>query len=398
MLLFPVFANNANLRADPFTMRQAILVVFLFCCSINLRADSLYVRKIVDTLCSRHFFGRGYVNDGMSKAASFIENEMKRIGLSVQQQSFEYPVNTFPGNMYLSVNDRMLRPGSDFLVSANSKGCQSSGALVQVDSNTFINRENKVLFQTSGKLTWTVAKDQLDYTTLQLSGTTSTPTSYECNITNLVNQHFKAGNIVGFIKGNVKADSLIIFTAHYDHLGGMGNQVFFPGANDNAAGVATMLDMAQWFMMHPPAYSMMFIAFAGEEAGLIGSKYFTEHPLIDLKKISFLINLDLVGTGDEGITVVNATEYPGAFVMLQSINDSEKLLSSINSRGKAANSDHYWFTEKGVPSFFIYTMGKRKDYHDVNDMAVTLPLYSTNNLEQLLIRFTGRLMERTTVH
>ena len=75
---------------------------------------------------------------------------------------------------------------------------------------------------------------------------------------------------------------------------------------------------------------------------------------VPLKKIRFLTNTDLAGTGEEGITVVNATEFPTEFEWMKKINEEQKLLVAVNARGKAANSDHYFFTEKGVPSFFFY--------------------------------------------
>jgi Zn-dependent M28 family amino/carboxypeptidase len=155
-----------------------------------------------------------------------------------------------------------------------------------------------------------------------------------------------------------------------------------------------LLDLAKKYAAAPPAYSVAFIAFAGEEAGLIGSKYFTGQPLVPLQQIRFLLNLDLVGNGDEGITVVNATEYPDAFSLLQDISHSKNLIKNVEPRGKAANSDHHWFTEKGVPSFFIYTLGQRKDYHDVNDIASTLKLNITDALETLLVGFTKAVMNK----
>ena len=136
----------------------------------------------------------------------------------------------------------------------------------------------------------------------------------------------------------------------------------------------------------------MFICFAGEEAGLLGSKYFTEHPLIPLQKIRFLTNVDLVGTGVEGITVVNATEFAKEFEWLKQINAEHQLLAKINARTKAANSDHYWFTEKGVPAFFIYTLGGIKAYHDVFDKAATLPLNEYEDLLKFIVGFNKKLM------
>lgn len=197
----------------------------------------------------------------------------------------------------------------------------------------------------------------------------------------------------GWVKGTLKPDSVIVISAHYDHLGGMGEDTYFPGANDNASGIALLLGLARYYAANPQPYTIAFICFAGEEAGLKGSKYFTENPLIPLRNIRFLLNLDLTGTGDEGITVVNAAEFSKEFAQLNEINDAKKLLVKINARGKAANSDHYWFSEKGVRAFFIYTLGGIKAYHDVFDKAGTLPLTEYEDLFKLIVKFNEKLMQ-----
>ena len=76
----------------------------------------------------------------------------------------------------------------------------------------------------------------------------------------------------------------------------MGKDTFFPGANDNASGVSMLLNLAKYYKAHPANYSIAFIFFSGEEAGLLGSKYYSEHPIFPLSKIKFLVNLVLLGT------------------------------------------------------------------------------------------------------
>jgi aminopeptidase YwaD len=174
-------------------------------------------------------------------------------------------------------------------------------------------------------------------------------------------------------------------------LGRLGNAAYFPGANDNASGVSMLLNLAKTIKLNPLKYNVVFILFAGEEAGLLGSHYFVDHPIFPLNKIKFLVNLDLNGTGDDGATVVNSTIYTSAFDKLKKINDDQRLLSQLKTRGKAANSDHYWFTEKGVPAFFIYTMGGISAYHDIYDRPETLPLTKYKELHQLLLNFMQQL-------
>jgi len=175
-------------------------------------------------------------------------------------------------------------------------------------------------------------------------------------------------------------------------LGGIGNQFYFPGANDNASGISLLLSLAKHFAdTNNTKYSIVFIAFAAEELGLLGSKYFVEHSPIDLKKIKFVINLDMVGTGEEGIKIVNSTVHSKQFEILTTINDSTKYISNIYKRGDAANSDHYYFHKAGVPSFFIYTLGGSSEYHNEKDKPNRLSLHAYSGLYKLLIEFINKI-------
>ncbi|HET6994817.1 MAG TPA: M28 family peptidase [Chitinophagaceae bacterium] len=380
-------------------MKKTIFWVMLLAGYNSFAQDLAFGKKMVDTLTSPAFWGRGYTKDGMKKAADYLASQFQAYGIKPMQgsdfyQKFSYPVNTFPGKMEVNINDKDLTPGKDYIVAAESKGVKGKGELERVDSVQFVNKQNRVLVKLENKLTMEVTPEEANYTLILVDRNAfrETPGSIKVNIENDYVRNFKASNICGIVQGTVKPDSVILITAHYDHLGGMGKDTYFPGANDNASGVSLLLNLAHYYATHPQPYSIGFILFAGEEAGLIGSKYFTEHPLVPLRNIRFLINTDLAGTGDEGITVVNATEYPKEFAMMNAVNDENKLLVKINSRGKAANSDHYFFTEKGVPSFFFYTMGGIKAYHDVFDKAETLPLNEHEDLFKLVVKFNEKLM------
>jgi Zn-dependent M28 family amino/carboxypeptidase len=140
-----------------------------------------------------------------------------------------------------------------------------------------------------------------------------------------------------------------------------------------------------------PAYSVVFIAFGAEEAGLIGSRYFAEHPLVALTRIRFLVNLDLLGTGDEGITVVNGQLLPDAYQVLTGLNNAHHFVANLAARGRAANSDHFPFSERGVPAFFLYTRGGIKAYHDVQDQTATLPLTAFTGAFGLIREFLNAM-------
>jgi Zn-dependent M28 family amino/carboxypeptidase len=167
----------------------------------------------------------------------------------------------------------------------------------------------------------------------------------------------------------------------------LGSTVYFPGANDNASGIALLLNLLHYYSIHPSRYSILFVAFSAEEAGLLGAAQFVRNPPCKLTAIKFLINFDLVGTGDEGIKVVNGSVYTNEFARLRMINDRDALVPKVEARGKACNSDHCVFSEKGVPCFYIYTLGGIKAYHDPDDRAQTLPLTEFADLFRLTIRF-----------
>jgi aminopeptidase YwaD len=360
--------------------------------------DISYNRKIVDTLTSPYFWGRGYTKDGMKKAADFLSGEFKNTGLlpldkKTFLQKFSFSVNTFPGKMEVEVNGKKLVPGIDFIVGADSHSGKAAGKLDHRDSATFVDAENKIVVKLENKLTWDAAQTQEDYDLIQLDKKrfTEFPKNIKINIEAKLIKKFDAANICAMVTGTEKPDSFIFITAHYDHLGGMGSETYFPGANDNASGVALLLSLAKYYAAHPQKYSIGFILFAAEEIGLLGSKYYTEHPIVPLKNIRFLTNTDLAGTGEDGMTVVNATIFEKEFTLMNKINNENKYLVSIGARGKAANSDHYWFTEKGVPSFFFYTKGGIAAYHDVFDKAATLPLNEQADLMQLMIKFNESL-------
>lgn len=415
-------------------------LIFIFLASIAY-AQKDYARKVVDTLASPYMAGRGYVNKGDKKAAKYIINEFKGSGLlpigNSYEQKFKFSVDTYIKPWGLILDGHPAVPGQDYIVVPSSPTTNGTFPVVLFDRTTYLDKEKLreflskdysnsfVLVDDSGA-TDRKEKDVWESTrfnpfkakgviilcnklTQEMSDTLSKyvliyamrssfplrPKSVRINIKNKFIKNYTSQNLIGYIKGNVQPDSFIVFSAHYDHLGRMGN-IYFPGANDNASGVAMLLSLARYFGQHKEnlKYSLVFIAFSGEEIGVLGSKYYTEHPLFPLSKIRFLVNMDIMGTGDEGITVVNGPVYDTPFKDLKRINDSLHLLKEIRPRGATANSDHYFFYIKHVPDFFIYTMGGIKAYHDIYDRRETLPLTNFDDVFKLLINFTDDICNR----
>lgn len=419
------------------SLRETSILIILV--STAFAQDIDQARTVINDLCAPQLFGRGYVNNGDEAAAHYLRNKLEKMGVTAYDfnyyQDFKFNVNTFPGAMQVEIDGKNLKPGIDFIITPESRGTKGTYEIVKLDKEIIgntakmeafektdkkgkallldssgFNKEQKeyflkaeknaweakvVIIVVSEKLTWGVSQEVSFFTGLHILKN-SLPADAEkikLNIENKFLPKYRSQNILGFVEGKTQPDSSIVFTAHYDHLGMMGKETIFPGANDNASGTALVLALAEHYAKpeNKPDYTMVFIFFGAEEAGLTGSKFYTENPVFPLKEIKFLINIDLAGTGEEGITVVNGSVFENQFKKLTEINEAKKYFTQIKARGKAANSDHYHFTEKGVPAFFIYTMGGIKAYHDVYDKPETLPLTEFQDLFRLLTDFVKKI-------
>lgn len=206
----------------------------------------------------------------------------------------------------------------------------------------------------------------------------------------IVTAGYQSQNVCGYIPGEV--DTMIVFTAHYEHLGMNGDTIFY-GAHDNASGTAAVMDLARMFNLHRGHYTYVFLLFGGEESGLIGSRYFTDNPLVELSKVKLLINIDLFCGGSEGLMVVNANSRETSHFVdqLQHINDERGFAAKIARRDNAANSDHYFFTPH-CPAIFIYTLGgPMGGYHSPTDTCDACGLGNYHNFMMLLRIFLEQM-------
>ncbi len=410
------------------------LTIFLLSFQQSISQTEKEAREILNIICSEDFHGRGYAMGGAEKTAEFIEKRLKKSGLKkfnkTYFQKFKIHVNTFSGSNYLRLNNKNLIPGVDYLISASSDSVSGKFPLAIINAD-LINEPEKfkefirsdfsdkiilidtfglhrksfndayrliteknilkakgIIKITKGNLTYVPSKIRKTFPVIILKKISlpSNPKNVQIDIDSKYYPSYETQNIIGYIKG--KSDTSIVLSAHYDHIGTMGKDVYFPGANDNGSGVASLLILAKYFSKQKkPKYNIVFMFFSSEELGLLGSHYYTQHPVFPLSKIKFLINLDMVGSGDKGIKVVNGSVFKDRFNQLVEINNKNNYLPAVKIRGKAANSDHYFFFEEGVPSFFIYTLGKYKEYHNIFDTPDKLPLSKFEGLMNLLIDF-----------
>ena len=184
-------------------------------------------------------------------------------------------------------------------------------------------------------------------------------------------------NVVGYIDNN--AANTIVIGAHFDHLGEGGEGSLYTGkepaihngADDNASGVALLLNLAEEFSKDSEEYNQLnylFIAFSGEEKGLWGSNYYCKNPTIDLMEVSYMINFDMVGRFDDskGLAINGIGTSPFWKDALKSAN--EQNLKLITTESGVGPSDHTSFYLQDLPVLHFFT-GQHEDYHKPSDDA-----------------------------
>ena len=413
-----------------FIKAYLVFVIVVSFASQSFGQDILFAKKTISDLCSQNFYGRGYTHKGVNLAAKYIADVLSEIGAekvsSTYFQDFEMPVCIIKGLKEVVIGGKELKPGLDFVIHPGSKSCSGEFDLLWLTKENIKSLKTIKLTNTflvidtalSNEKTLKESIDNITYTnpyhargiitlikkeTMQIQQSDPIPwVSMEIKADSVPNlsktiklsfsseliSNYKTQNVISKISGDV--DTSIVFTAHYDHLGELGT-AYFPGANDNASGITMLLDICKTFSKQKPHYTLYFIFFTGEEIGLIGSSYFVKHPLFPLDKIRFLLNLDVIGSGEDGITMVNSSVFTKEYNLVKQINEEYNYVPVVKVRGTANNSDHAPFYNKGVKSFFVYAQGKTGPYHNPNDTPENLSLGKYENIVKLLIDFVNKL-------
>ena len=195
----------------------------------------------------------------------------------------------------------------------------------------------------------------------------------------------KGQNVLGYIEGTDKKDELVVISAHYDHLGKRGNDIY-NGADDNASGTSTVMEIASAFKTakdegEGPRRSILCLLVTGEEKGLLGSQYYAEDPLFPLANTVANVNIDMVGRvdklhmDDENYIYVIGSDRLSTDLheINESVNQKYSQLTldykynDANDRNRYYNrSDHYNFAKNGIPAIFYFN-GTHNDYHRTSD-------------------------------
>ena len=376
------------------TLAAALVLV----CSMQpaLAQNLPYFKRIVKELSSAKYQGRGYARGGANKAGKYLAREFEKAGVDeVTLQPFTIDINTFCGAMEMRADGRKLRPGVDFSMREYSPGVHGEFPVYYVDTLNFDG--DRLLAElarpeNAGCMVccdfWFTYKHREVFSKLQKAGECAnagllytweapikfykaygekvvdkpivwvTPEAIEgvkrvkLNVDNEFLEDYGLFNVIAKVEG-ARHDSCYVFTAHYDHLGNLGPRVFYPGANDNASGTATILTLAGHYARNRPQFDMYFLAFSGEDANLRGSTYYVEHPVVPLEQIKFLFNIDMIGDDNPAIYCELSDAGMKQFSKFEEVNASQHLFTKIDRGELAANSDHYPFAERGVPCIFL---------------------------------------------
>ncbi|MDZ4698251.1 MAG: M28 family peptidase [Rhodothermales bacterium] len=414
--------------------RILLLALVLMAHTANAQSWLDAAMRDVDTLASPVMAGRGYEGDGHLRAAAYIESAFREAGLQPTgagyRQPFTFTVDLVRGTPELHLNGRSIPPGRGFLPIASSPsasyagdarlvragaglyapeagindyaGVDAAGAIVVLEealptpapegmppaARTLLYRVEAAAAMGARAvffLSETLSHGPFPQNTsipgfliqrgywpeVGIEG--SRDVAY--TLTTAQDVPTETHNVVAFLPGTELPDRYLLVTAHFDHVGQLGPQVYFPGANDNASGVAMILSLARHFAREPLRRSLLFVAFSGEEQGLIGSRVMAAEPPVPLTSIDFLLNMDMVASGQDGVMAVGGADFPDAFALLTasaSTGDASGNVGRIGKRPNAPNSDHYPFLMAGVPGFFLYTNRGTQPYHSVDDVPETL--------------------------
>ncbi|MFN7937414.1 MAG: M28 family peptidase [Bryobacteraceae bacterium] len=208
----------------------------------------------------------------------------------------------------------------------------------------------------------------------------------------------KVRNVVGYLPG--ETDEYVVIGAHYDHLG-LGDQHSLApaligkphyGADDNASGTAGLLELARYFGARPKMKrGILFVAFAGEELGLLGSSYYVNQPITPLKKAVAMINMDMIGRVQNGKVFVGGTGTGSTLKpVVEEAAKGVEITADMSEKSGYGSSDHTSFTTKEVPVLFFFS-GLHADYHKPSDTWDKIDSPSAVKVLRIVAGVTDRL-------
>ena len=199
-----------------------------------------------------------------------------------------------------------------------------------------------------------------------------------------------AHNVIAWLPGtDPSCDTYYTIFGHYDHLGYMGADQLFPGANDNGSGATMVVTLAKYFSKHRPRHGIQFILLDAEEENLLGSFFYCENPRLPLDKIEYMIDLDMVADDSDHLATQITPGGETGLERFRQLNASSKfppfdfVMEEMND-----DSDHFSFAQKGVPGIYFETIGSIiQHYHTPRDTYQNTRDDNFERLFDMIVRF-----------
>lgn len=373
--------------------------------------DEKEVTRILNTLASDEMEGRASFSRGIEKAANFIADEFEKAGLRpfteenfrqtftverITPNTLEVTLDGNPipeesviissTNVGLNWNDDpqveiiQIAAGSDFADQFRTLTTQNKDALVLVDPSFKSLFERYRGFLMRGRIGQSSSTNS---PSLVFILSDSLPKSFRVSYSNLI-EELPLFNMVGVLPGKTKPEEVIIFSAHYDHIGiiaPVGQDSIANGADDDASGVSAVISLANYYSKrNDNERTLLFVAFTAEEIGLIGSKYFSEQ--MNPETVVAMINIEMIGKdsrfGPNAMYVTGFDQSNLAAIMQENLKGTEFQFhpDPYPTQNLFYRSDNASLAAQGVPAHSFSTVQIEKDqyYHTVKDEVSTLDI------------------------
>jgi hypothetical protein len=386
--------QNLNVKKKASPLLACIPLLLLICTPFqHITAQEFSnIHEFIKKLSSDSLYGRGYQYDGDKKAAKLISSEFAKLGYERSVQSVRFDLNEFATSPNLLINGKPFVIAEDFLPDASTPSTdvffngQTISAAYSIDSTEIYlpsSESPQVILKKSNSLFHSLSGNQQQVPRINISSEVwpDSVASLSYSLTTNVN-NIQSNNLIFFADSTEPFTHLI--TAHYDHLGTIG-EVVFNGANDNASGVGMMLILADTLRNYSDDINPLFVAFTAEEAGLIGSRYFHHFYKDWWDDVSVVVNFDMVASGDGQVGLVGAVESEELYGLIENISAPERFY--LKPRPNSPNSDHFWFLESGLSGFYVYTGNGKQPYHHPKDDFESLDLILFNELAEFMTTF-----------
>lgn len=296
------------------------------------------------------------------------------------------------GPLFLEADDaRLQKEGADFAAGLDSTSLLSFH-ISQPQAERILSSAGHHLLEVQRRIDATLAPFPVDLGSIRAHGRVRFDDSL---------QVVPARNVAGFLEGSdpVLKEEWIVIGGHHDHLGAFSGEgdTIYNGADDNASGTAGVLQLARAFAQSPvrPRRSLLFVTFTAEERGLLGSEAFVAQRQVDIDRIAFLLNMDMIGRNpDRPLQLMGDGFSRGMDRIIEESDRGVGAGVALGGREFNGNSDHTAFFNRGIP-FLTFFSGYHDDYHELSDHPELLDYERMEKIVRFAYGVVSRVAERS---